>query len=32
MGRAGRERAESLFAAEPVVAGLITIYGELARR
>lgn len=32
MGRAGRERAESLFAAEPVVAGLVSLYGELARR
>jgi glycosyltransferase involved in cell wall biosynthesis len=32
MGRAGRERAASLFAAEPVVAALLSLYGELARR
>jgi glycosyltransferase involved in cell wall biosynthesis len=32
MGRAGRERAEALFSAEPVIAGLLSLYGELARR
>ena len=32
MGRAGRERAESLFSAEPVIAGLLSLYGGLARR
>ena len=32
MGRAGRERAEALFSAEPVIAGLLALYGELARR
>ena len=32
MGRAGRARAEALFAAEPVIAGLLSLYGELARR
>ena len=32
MGRAGRARAEALFSAEPVIAGLLSLYGELARR
>ncbi len=32
MGRAGRARAEQRFSAGPVVAGLVSLYGELARR
>lgn len=32
MGIAGRDRALQLFAAEPVVAGLLSLYAELARR
>jgi len=32
MGRAGRARAEEHFAAAPVLAGLLSLYAELARR
>jgi len=32
MGRAGRARAEEHFAAAPVLAGLVSLYAELARR